>query len=63
MVGGDGGKIGYFLVSTNPAGQITAWDVNLLLAAPEIDPASAASGLTLLVGGLVVLRGRRSRCD
>lgn len=28
-------------------------------AAPEIDPASAASGLALLVGGLVVLRGRR----
>ncbi len=29
------------------------------VAAPEIDPTSAASGLTLLVGGLVVLRGRR----
>jgi hypothetical protein len=28
-------------------------------SAPEIDPASAASGLTLLVGVLVVLRGRR----
>jgi hypothetical protein len=28
-------------------------------AAPEINPASAASGLTLLVGGLAVLRGRR----
>ena len=27
--------------------------------APEIDPASAASGLTLLMGGLMVLRGRR----
>ena len=27
--------------------------------APEIDTASAASGLTLLLGGLVVLRGRR----
>jgi len=27
--------------------------------APEIDPASAISGLALLVGGLVVLRGRR----
>jgi hypothetical protein len=26
---------------------------------PEIDPASAASGLTLLLGGLAVLRGRR----
>jgi hypothetical protein len=28
-------------------------------AAPEINPASAASGLTLLLGGLAVLRGRR----
>jgi hypothetical protein len=27
--------------------------------APEIDPASAMAGLTLLAGGLVVLRGRR----
>jgi hypothetical protein len=26
--------------------------------APEIDPASAMAGLTLLLGGLVVLRGR-----
>jgi hypothetical protein len=29
--------------------------------APEIDPTSAASGLTLLLGGLMVLRGRRTR--
>jgi hypothetical protein len=28
--------------------------------APEIDPASIASGLTLLFGGLAVLRGRRA---
>ena len=27
--------------------------------APEIDPGSAASGLTLLIGGLLVMRGRR----
>jgi hypothetical protein len=27
--------------------------------APEMDPASAASGLTLLLGGVAVLRGRR----
>jgi hypothetical protein len=27
--------------------------------APEIDPASALAGLTLLAGGLAVLRGRR----
>jgi len=29
--------------------------------APEIDPASAMAGLTLLAGGLAVLRGRRSK--
>jgi LPXTG-motif cell wall-anchored protein len=29
--------------------------------APEIDPASAMAGLTLLAGGLVVLRGRREK--
>jgi hypothetical protein len=28
-------------------------------AAPEIDPASAISALTLLAGGLAVVRGRR----
>ena len=31
----------------------------LVTQAAEIDPASAASGLTLLLGGLTVLRGRR----
>jgi hypothetical protein len=29
-------------------------------AAPEIDPASAMSAFTLLTGGLVLIRGRRS---
>ena len=29
--------------------------------APEIDPAGALSGLTLLAGGLAVVRGRRSK--
>ena len=31
------------------------------LAAPEIDAASAVAGLTLMIGGLAVLRGRRSK--
>jgi hypothetical protein len=31
------------------------------MSAPEINPASAASGLTLLLGGLAVLRGRRKK--
>jgi hypothetical protein len=30
------------------------------VAAPEIDAASAVAGLTLMIGGLAVLRGRRS---
>ena len=29
--------------------------------APEIDAASAVAGLTLMLGGLAVLRGRRSK--
>jgi hypothetical protein len=32
-----------------------------VFAAPEIDTASAVAGLTLMVGGLAVLRGRRSK--
>jgi hypothetical protein len=35
-------------------------DAVAVRAAPEIDPASAASGLTLLLGALAVLRGRRT---
>lgn len=31
------------------------------VAAPEIDPSSAVSALTLLVGGLAVLRGRSQK--
>jgi hypothetical protein len=33
------------------------------VAAPEIDPSSAAGGLTLLLGGIAVLLGRRTRPD
>jgi hypothetical protein len=29
--------------------------------APEIDPGTALSGLTLLAGGLAVIRGRRTK--
>jgi LPXTG-motif cell wall-anchored protein len=31
--------------------------------APEIDPASAMAGLTMLAGGLAVLRGRRRKSE
>jgi len=30
-----------------------------VVTAPEIDPSSAIAGLTLLLGGLAVIRGRR----
>jgi len=30
-------------------------------AAPEIDPSSAISAVTLLLGGLVVVRGRKAK--
>jgi hypothetical protein len=42
-------------VSNSKAG---VWTVSST-AVPEIDPSSAASGLTLLVGGVAVLRARR----
>ena len=34
---------------------------NTPTAAPEIDPGTALSGLTLLAGGLAVIRGRKVR--
>ncbi len=43
-------------------GEKTIIDVKTAaVSAPEIDPTSAASCLTLLIGGLVVLSGRRQR--
>jgi hypothetical protein len=42
-------------------GQINITFVSQAIAAPEIDPTSAASGLALLVGGLLVLRGRKQQ--
>lgn len=44
----------YGLMSVSPPkGQV--------VAAPEIDPAGALSGLTLLVGGLAVVRAGRAK--
>jgi hypothetical protein len=40
--------------STSGSGTSTA-----AVSAPEIDPAGIMSGMTLLLGGLAVLRGRR----
>ncbi len=44
----------------NGATELAALVITGATKAPEIDAASAASGLALLVGGLVVLRGRRA---
>jgi hypothetical protein len=37
-----------------------AWAIPVTVRAPEIDPASAASALALLLGGIAVMRGRKS---
>jgi hypothetical protein len=45
----------FTLIQTTTPGSFTA-----AVAAPEIDPSSAAAGLALLLGGLTVLRGRKA---
>jgi hypothetical protein len=49
---------GYWYTTGTDGSSISVTPVN---SAPEIDPASAAGGLTLLLGALMVLSGRRSR--
>ena len=51
-------KMNFSGATSTFVGEETILDVTTAKV-PEIDPASAASGLMLLVGGLVVLRGRR----
>jgi hypothetical protein len=57
--GGSGNPV---IVATNAPDStfVDQLKVSSYKAAPEIDPASAASALTLLLGGLAVLRGRRA---
>ena len=43
------------------AGSVAGSGAVKSVAAPEIDPASAAAGLTLLLGGIAVLRGRKAQ--
>jgi len=40
------------------SGAVGSWTVGVAQA-PELDPASATAGLTLVIGGFMVLRGRR----
>jgi hypothetical protein len=65
---GDGAvSTGYVVAATNLAGgcvntncvPISSFGTFTATQAPEIDPTSAGSGLALLVGGLMVLRGRK----
>ena len=67
---GDGAvTTGYVVAATNLAGgctytncvPTTSFGTFTAIQAPEIDPASAASALSLLVGGLLVLRGRKQQ--
>ena len=53
------------IVSTNAPDStfVDQLKVSSYKTAPEIDPASAASALTLLLGSLAVLRGRRAGYD
>jgi hypothetical protein len=41
------------------AGSSNAFAFGGLLSAPEIDPASLCSAVTLLIGGAMLLKGRR----
>ncbi len=52
--------IGAAVLFLATAGIAAAYTPVTPVAAPEIDPASAVSGLTLLLGGLAVYRGRRA---
>jgi hypothetical protein len=45
----------------HPHHQFTGGDPGPTASAPEIDPAGALSALTLLLGGLAVVRGSRSK--
>jgi len=49
--------IGAVLLTLSAAGLAGAG----VRAAPEIDPASALNAVTLLLGGLVIVRGRKSK--
>jgi hypothetical protein len=56
VAGGPGSPVS---VTTLGGGLATIWTPINAIAAPEISPASAPAGLTLLLGCLALLRGRR----
>lgn len=60
FVSNDAGNIfGSDIYFNGRTGPVTS--IGSPMAAPEIDPASGASGVALLVGGLAVLRGRKKQ--
>jgi hypothetical protein len=50
---------GDFVVSVDGVQSVIDYNIKSITAAPEMDPASVTSALTLLFGGLAVLHGRR----
>jgi hypothetical protein len=60
-----GSLVGYVTDASNGTATIHAgtsvpgWTESGVVSAPELDPSSAIAGLTLLMGGLAVLRGGR----
>ena len=56
--GADGGTFTAANTLADPSFSITV--ASATVQAPEIDPSSSVAALTLLVGGLIVLRGRRA---
>jgi hypothetical protein len=56
------GAVALFLATAGVAGAVAIVGPTAVpFPAPEIDPASALSGLTLLLGGIAVVRGRRAK--
>jgi hypothetical protein len=50
---------GDIVINVNGVQSVIDYNIKSIAAAPEMDPASVTSALTLLFGGLAVLRGRR----
>jgi hypothetical protein len=51
--------MGDVIIDVGGVQSVIDYNIKSITAAPEMDPASVASALTLLFGGLAVLRGRR----
>jgi len=54
------GEVGEFLADTYTSIDFKITSLTAVATAPEIDGSSAVAGITLLIGGLTVLRGRRT---